>query len=117
MLPLLRGERPPDWPTSIYYRYWMHKDDAHNVYAHYGIRTQRYKLIYFYNDGLELPGTPPGGGREQPEWELYDLADDPLELTNLYGRPELAHVIAELQTELADIQTRVGDDPYEAAST
>jgi hypothetical protein len=33
----------------MYYRYWMHKAH-HNVYAHYGVRTHRYKLIYYYND-------------------------------------------------------------------
>ena len=43
----LAGEMPADWRTSMYYRYWMHL--AHfNIAAHYGVRTERYKLIYYY---------------------------------------------------------------------
>ena len=34
--PLLRGESPGDWPRSMYYRYWMHNDGAHECPAHYG---------------------------------------------------------------------------------
>ena len=37
--PLLHGETPSDWQTSLYYRYWMHADSHHNIYAHYGVRT------------------------------------------------------------------------------
>ena len=39
----------------MYYRYWMHAAH-HNVCAHYGIRTLRYKLIYYYGDALGQPG-------------------------------------------------------------
>ena len=49
--PLLEGETPDDWQTSMYYRYWMHKAH-HNVYAHYGVRTHQHKLIYYYSDAL-----------------------------------------------------------------
>jgi arylsulfatase A-like enzyme len=55
--PLLRGENPGDWRTSMYYRYWEHDDGVHHVWAHYGIRTQRWKLVRYYADGLGLPGT------------------------------------------------------------
>ena len=40
--PLLNQNTPEDWRDAMYYRYWMHKTH-HNVYAHYGIRTHRYK--------------------------------------------------------------------------
>ncbi|MEL7157472.1 MAG: sulfatase, partial [Actinomycetota bacterium] len=50
--PLLEGRRPDDWPTSMYYRYWMHRDRAHGCPAHYGVRTRRHKLICYYNDPL-----------------------------------------------------------------
>ena len=36
--PLLEG-RPADWQRVAYHRYWMHKDEIHYAYAHYGIRT------------------------------------------------------------------------------
>ena len=42
--PLLEGSTPGNWQQSMYYRYWMHLAH-HHVYAHYGVRTQRYKLI------------------------------------------------------------------------
>ena len=49
--PLLEGSTPADWPQSMYYRYWMHLAH-HHVYAHYGVRTHRYKLIYYYADAM-----------------------------------------------------------------
>src|SRR5699024_2143603 len=42
---ICQGELPENWRTTIYYRYWEHLT-AHNVPAHYGIRTDNYKLIY-----------------------------------------------------------------------
>ena len=42
--------------TSMYYRYWMHLDGSHGVPAHYGVRTERHKLIYYYGEALEQPG-------------------------------------------------------------
>ena len=42
----ITGEKPGR--ESMYYRYWMNGDGSHNVPAHYGIRTDRYKLIFFY---------------------------------------------------------------------
>ena len=30
-VPLLDGATPDDWPTSMYYRYWMHRDGSHGV--------------------------------------------------------------------------------------
>ncbi len=54
--PAPAGARPrPTGARSMYYRYWMHKAH-HNVYAHYGVRTRRYKLIYYYSDALGQPG-------------------------------------------------------------
>lgn len=49
--PLFEGRTLDDWRTSMYYRYWMHRPHF-NVAAHYGVRTQRYKLIFYY--GLAL---------------------------------------------------------------
>jgi arylsulfatase A-like enzyme len=45
--PLMQGETPEGWRTSFYYRYWMHLTH-HNVPAHIGLRTERYKLIFYY---------------------------------------------------------------------
>lgn len=108
--PVLRGVTPDDWPQRIYYRYWEHGDGSHNVRAHYGIRTPRYKLIYYYNDGLGLPGT--SSERYEPEWELFDLQTDPKEMRSVYDDPAYASVRAELTAELARLQKEIGDPPY-----
>jgi arylsulfatase A-like enzyme len=113
IVPLLAGERPDDWRTSMYYRYWMHRDGAHDAPAHYGVRTERHKLICFYNDPLDQLGAR--GPADPVEWELYDLEVDPLELTNVIDRPEYAEVVVELRAELARLQAELGDTPHPAA--
>ncbi|HUT18927.1 MAG TPA: sulfatase/phosphatase domain-containing protein, partial [Anaerolineae bacterium] len=69
MRPLLRGEVPADWRTSMYYRYWLHLAH-HGVYAHYGVRTEQHKLIYYYAQALGTPGAIDED--KPPEWELFD---------------------------------------------
>lgn len=114
--PLLRGNVPDDWRTSMYYRYWMHKDIPHNVYAHYGLRTQRYKLIYYYADKADTTGPffPEAkfarpGSPEPPEWELFDLQTDPYELRSVYNDPAYADIAQALKQELTAQQQAVGD--------
>ena len=107
--PLLEGQTPEDWRTGMYYRYWMHKAH-HNVYAHYGIRTLDYKLIYYYNDALGQEGSI--DETYEPEWELFDLRRDPNELNNVYADPEYADVVKELTDELHRLQAEVKDERY-----
>jgi len=107
---LLAGQTPDGWQTSMYYRYWMHLAH-HHVYAHYGVRTLRYKLIYYYADGLEQPGVIDES--KEPEWELFDLDTDPYELNNVYHDPDYAGVVEELTEELHRLQARVADEPYD----
>jgi arylsulfatase A-like enzyme len=106
---LLGGSTPDDWREGMYYRYWMHKAH-HNVYAHYGIRTLKYKLIYFYNDGLDQEGTI--DEIYEPEWELFDLEKDPNEISNVYADPAYADVVKDLTVELHRLQSEVGDERY-----
>lgn len=107
--PLLHGETPSDWRQAMYYRYWMHKSH-HNVYAHYGIRTERYKLIYYYSDALGQPGTI--DETYEPEWELFDLLEDPCELHDVHDDPKFADIAKELKLELHRLQEEVGDERY-----
>ena len=95
---------------GFYYRYWMHDDGSHQVGAHYGYRTHRYTLIFFYNDGLGLPGC--SERRFAQEWELYDLQADPEELVNLADDPAHAEVRAELEARMWLAQKAVGDEPH-----
>jgi len=103
-----RPEEPPS--SGVYYRYWEHDDIFHKAPAHYGYRTERHKLIYFYNDGLGLPGT--GSFTYPPEWELYDLRDDPEELRNVYDDPAYAEVREQLKADMWREQARLLDEPH-----
>lgn len=107
--PLFNGEIPSDWRTSMYYRYWMHLDEYHNVYAHYGVRTHRYKLIYYYAQALGTSGSVEEP--RPPEWELFDLEKDPYELNNVYSDPAYADAVKELKAELRRLQREVLDEP------
>ncbi|WGL53159.1 sulfatase [Nocardioides sp. BP30] len=108
--PDLVGEPVEPPAEGMYYRYWEHDDVFHKAPAHYGYRSERYKLVYFYNDGLGLPGT--GSWTYPGEWELYDLLEDPHELRNVAEDPAYAEIRARLEVELWQAQARVGDTPH-----
>jgi arylsulfatase A-like enzyme len=112
--PLLEGRTPEDWPASMYYRYWMHGDWVHLAPAHYGVRTTTHKLIAYYNNPLDQPGS--SGPVEPPEWELYDLVTDPLETENIIDDPAAETIRDELFAQLTDLQRRVGDRPHPAVA-
>ncbi len=92
-LPCLLGKTPKDWQKSAYYRYYI-EGGEHGTPAHYGVRTKRYKLIYYY---------------KVDEWELFDLKQDPDELQNLYGKPNYAKVTRALKDELYRLKASIGD--------
>ena len=95
--PLMSGEQQAEWRDAIYYRYYEFPHGWHKVRPHYGVRTDRYKLIHFEGD-MDL-------------WELYDLETDPNELDNLYGRDEYSDVQDALHIRLAELQRELGDSP------
>ena len=92
--PLLQGQRPADWRTSWYYRYY-HDPGDHNTRAHYGVRTETHKLIYFW---------------KKDQWELFDLVSDPAELRNIYRDPAQKERIAQLKTELYRLKKELKDE-------
>ncbi|WP_407272024.1 sulfatase [Radiobacillus sp. PE A8.2] len=106
LLPIMEGETPEDWQTSMYYRYWMHMAQ-HAVTSHYGIRTERYKLIYYYGEALDATGAI--DDPQPPEWELFDLKKDPQELNNVYAHPRYQETVEALKTELYQIKEKVED--------
>lgn len=97
LIPLLDGDAPSDWRDAIYYRYWQ-SHSTHDVAAHYGVRTDRYKLIYYYDE-------------EHRYWELFDLETDPDELTSVADDPAYAEIRAELAARLVELQAQYGDAP------
>ena len=94
LLPLLQGESPADWRSSMYYRYY-HDPGHHNTAAHYGVRTRTHKLIHFW---------------KQDQWEMYDLATDPQEMHNLYSDPSQQQTVARLKEELYRLKKELKDD-------
>lgn len=102
LVPLLEGRQQP-WRDALYYHYYESHEE-HNVAAHYGVRTERYKLMYFYEP-------------EHRYWELYDLQEDPDERHNLAELPayqETRKVLTERLRQLrAQYDERTGElDPY-----
>ena len=88
-LPLLKGEHPADWRKSLYYHFYEYPAE-HAVRRHYGVRTDRYKLIHFYND-IDC-------------WELYDLQEDPAEMHNIFGKPGTEEITKDLKKEMLRLQ-------------
>jgi len=83
-----------DWRDAIYYTYYEYPS-VHMVKRHYGIRTNRYKLIHFYYD--------------IDEWELYDLEKDPNEMKNVYNDEAYAKVKADMHKQLEEMRAKYGD--------
>ncbi len=95
LVPLLKGEHPEDWRKAVYYHYYEYPAE-HMVKRHYGIRTDRYTLVHFYND-IDV-------------WELYDRENDPHQLHNIYGQPGTEEITKDLKRQLHDLQVEY-DDP------
>ena len=110
-LAALQGKKKPsDWREVTYYRYWMHM--AHNlrVPGHFGIRSDRYKLIFFYGTnekGDSKDATPVA-------WEFYDLEKDPSEMNNLYGNPEYAAIIKKMKEQLKETRAELKEEDKSA---
>lgn len=94
--PLLTGKEI-NWRDAIYYQYYESPNE-HGVKKHYGIRTDRYKLIHFYED--------------MDEWELYDLQTDPDEMKNLYGNEKHQSLIKDLKERLENLQKQYKVNTY-----
>jgi arylsulfatase A-like enzyme len=121
---LAGGPAPDDWRTTTYYRYWMHMAHELGTPAHFGVRSERYKLIFFYgSDFAKVTGFPerPRWGVHAnadmnrfaadtpPAWEFYDLEKDPLEMRNEYANPAYRDVIARLKDELREQRRELGE--------
>lgn len=83
-----------EWRDAVYYTYYEYPS-VHMVKRHYGIATERYKLMHFYYD--------------IDEWEMYDLEKDPSEINNVYEDPAYAEVRAGLHKRLEELREGYGD--------
>jgi arylsulfatase A-like enzyme len=93
LVPLLRGQTPDGWRKSVYYHYYDFPAE-HAVQRHYGVRTERYKLICYY---------------DVRQWELFDLQTDPHEMKSVCDDPKYADVRRELEAELKRLQSEYKD--------
>lgn len=91
--PLMDGTTPPDWRRSLYYHYY--ETGEHNVPRHEGVRTERYKLVHFYDAG---------------QWELYDLIKDPQEMRSVYDVPAYGPIVRQLRAELEALRKKYAVD-------
>jgi arylsulfatase A-like enzyme len=89
LVPLLTGKKPAKWRDALYYHYYEYPAE-HAVRKHYGVRTDRYKLIHFYDD--------------IDAWELFDLQTDPYEMNNLIGDPAYDGVERHLRKRLSTLR-------------
>lgn len=95
LVPLLKGTKSPKkWRDAIYYHFYEYPAE-HAVKRHYGVRTDRYSLMHFYND-IDV-------------WELYDLKEDPQQMHNIYNEADPA-LLKQLKEKLVEMQL-LYDDP------
>lgn len=86
LLPLLKGETPDDWRKSFYFHYYEYPAN-HKVRPHYGIITDRHKLVHYYRPDVD-------------DWELYDRDTNPQETRNFINDPAAKDTIAALRAEM-----------------
>ena len=91
LLPLLRGETPPDWPTEVLSTY---NGAQFGLYVQRMLRDHRFKYVWNPTDVDEL----------------YDLERDPWELENLVGQPDHHECLATMRTRLLALLTEQRDD-------
>ncbi len=101
LVPLLEGRPEVPWRDAIYYHYYE-SHAVHMVPAMYGVRTERHKLVRYYE--------PQWNG-----WELFDLEQDPDELRSVADDPAHADVRRRLEQRLLELRRQYGDDTGEVA--
>ena len=94
LMPLLTGNNEKWDREEVYYHYYEYPS-VHMVKRHYGVRTDRYKLMHFYYD--------------IDEWEMYDLKEDPSEMMNVYDNPEYSEIKAMMHKRLVEMREKYGD--------
>ncbi|MDO5971326.1 sulfatase [Flavivirga aquimarina] len=94
LLPLLKEEKGSAWRDALYYHYYEYPG-PHDVKRHYGVRTDKHKLVHFYNN--------------IDQWELYDLEEDPGEINNLYGKKGYGGITQTMYAQLLELQKKYND--------
>ena len=90
--PVLKGKHKGSFRDAVYYHFY--ENEEHKVAKHIGVRTERYKLIWFY---------------ENNEWELYDLEKDRNEMKNVYNDPTYKDVVKSMKEKLKQLKDKYHD--------
>ncbi len=132
LLPVLEGSTEPV-RKFLFTEFHVHSN--HNPYPQRAVRNKNFKLIYNPVSGYENPGffftigkkidktdfykalesAPPVVGqayermRKPPEYELYDLRNDPFEWNNLADDPDYSKVFERLKEKLHEWQVATSD--------
>lgn len=91
--PLMRAQNIKWNRNSLYYHFYEYQAD-HTVLQHLGVRTDRYKLIYFYTVN---------------EWQLFDLLNDPSEQNNLINHKSYRKILVNMKKELLRLRDQYDD--------
>ena len=83
------------WRRSLYYTYY--ELGEHAVPQHFGVRTDRHKLIYF-------PKTD--------EWNLFDLKRDPAEMKSVFDSPVYRRVRESMVAEFKRLRKQYDAPPF-----
>lgn len=101
MLPVLKGKTPGSWRKEHYYEYYEYPG-PHSVKRHYGMSTERYKLIHYYFN--------------IDEWEMFDRKADPNEMKNVYDDPKYKTTREDLKKRLSALELKYQDSEASRAS-
>lgn len=93
LVPIFKG-KGQNFRDAAYYHYYEYPGQ-HTVKRHYGIVTEKYKLVHYYYD--------------VDEWELYDRLNDKNEMKNVYNDPKYAKIKTELHKKLATLRVKYKD--------
>jgi arylsulfatase A-like enzyme len=94
---ILHGRAPKNRESAHFYHYF----GQWGVPSHYGVRTEDYKLIHFYE------------AKEEPKWELYDMKKDPKEMVNLVYNDEYKTVFEDMKKQLEERKRLCEETPIE----
>lgn len=128
LIPLLDG-RSKEWRTHLFTEFHIHS--AHNYYPQRTVRDDRFKLIHNLMPNETNPGydfainrffaglqrviesSPVSAAyalmRQPPEFELYDLKNDPYEFRDLAGKPQHEKTLRDLRSHLARWRRETSD--------
>lgn len=98
LLSLMQGKKIENWRDSIYYHFYENTEE-HNAPKHEGVRTKRYKLMHFY---------------EADGYDLFDLQNDPNEMTDVSKHPRYQRVFEQMKRKLTFLRNKYDAPPLKS---